>query len=233
VTETELDNHIAAFFDLDGTLTTVRVWRGIMDYFVARSERRWTHRRFLAYHLPLYVLHRIGLLNEADFRAQWAGHLAWYLKGYSIQQGESVWDWVVDTFLRECWRLEALSLVESHLERGDIVVLVSSSPAPLLRRAANSLGVEHTVGTRFSVKNGFYNGGISGPVCINHYKRKLVEAYLDDIGMITDFASSFSYADSISDLPVLEMVGNPVATFPERTLAEVAHQRGWEIFPKD
>ncbi|MEJ2264139.1 MAG: hypothetical protein P8X95_11875 [Anaerolineales bacterium] len=34
----------AAFFDVDGTLTTTRVWEGLMEYFRQRDLRRWTNR---------------------------------------------------------------------------------------------------------------------------------------------------------------------------------------------
>ena len=41
-----------------------------------------------------------------------------------------------------------------------------------------------------------------------------------------------AYADSTSDLPMLEAVGFPVATNPETRLSALARKRGWlvEIF---
>ena len=43
----------AAFFDIDGTLTSERTWKGMMDYFTAAHLRRWTHLAFFAAHYPL------------------------------------------------------------------------------------------------------------------------------------------------------------------------------------
>jgi hypothetical protein len=44
-----------------------------------------------------------------------------------------------------------------------------------------------------------------------------------------DLAESFAYSDSITDLPMLEAVGHPVAVNPDRDLRRVAAERGWEI----
>jgi phosphoserine phosphatase len=44
-----------------------------------------------------------------------------------------------------------------------------------------------------------------------------------------DLAASYAYTDSVSDLPMLEAVGNPVAINPERELLELAQERGWRV----
>jgi phosphoserine phosphatase len=43
-----------------------------------------------------------------------------------------------------------------------------------------------------------------------------------------DLARSYAYSDSITDLPMLDLVGNPVAVNPDRELARVARDREWE-----
>ena len=40
---------------------------------------------------------------------------------------------------------------------------------------------------------------------------------------------SVAYADSASDLPMLEAVGHPVAVNPEVKLATIARRRGWHV----
>ncbi|HVF76559.1 MAG TPA: HAD-IB family hydrolase, partial [Acidimicrobiales bacterium] len=44
-----------------------------------------------------------------------------------------------------------------------------------------------------------------------------------------DLAESVAYADSASDLPMLEAVGHPVAVNPEAKLATIARRRGWHV----
>ena len=40
---------------------------------------------------------------------------------------------------------------------------------------------------------------------------------------------SFAYSDAFTDLALLELVGHPVAVNPDRALAKVADERGWEV----
>jgi phosphoserine phosphatase len=44
-----------------------------------------------------------------------------------------------------------------------------------------------------------------------------------------DLAEAVAYADSASDLPMLEAVGHPVAVNPEAKLAAIARKRGWHV----
>jgi hypothetical protein len=53
----------------------------------------------------------------------------------------------------------------------------------------------------------------------------LALAEQDDI----DLEGSYAYSDSITDLPMLETVGNPVAVNPEKELRKVAEEREWPI----
>ncbi|HET9671266.1 MAG TPA: haloacid dehalogenase-like hydrolase, partial [Actinomycetota bacterium] len=44
-----------------------------------------------------------------------------------------------------------------------------------------------------------------------------------------DLAGSYAYTDSITDLPMLEAVGHPVAVNPDKELRRTAEERGWQI----
>jgi len=44
-----------------------------------------------------------------------------------------------------------------------------------------------------------------------------------------DLSASYAYSDSVSDLPMLRAVGNPVAVNPDSALEEVARAEGWRI----
>ena len=220
----------AAFFDIDGTLTTTRVWQGIMEYFRRHGLRQWTHRAFWLVHTPLYLLRRLGWIPEKDFRTPWAAHLAWYVRGYTPEQAQPIWDWIVKDFMSQRWRTDALSLLLEHQRDGDLVILVSGGPLPLLERIAQQWEVRHCIGTRFEIKDGRYSGRSLRPVCIDENKRQLTYAYLQQNRLEVDLSASYAYADSISDLPLLEMVGHPVAVYPDVPLREVAEARGWQIF---
>ncbi len=218
-----------AFFDVDGTLTTTNLWKAYMAYFQRHGHRQWTHRLFMAVHLPQYFLYKRGLLKEETFRGRWAAHLAWYVRGYTLEEAEPIWEWAVATYLRSHWRAASVARLREHLNRGDTVVLVSAAPLPLIQRVARHLGTPHAVATPLEVKDGRYTGRAVPPVCIGRHKPERAFAYLRKQGIPVNPKDAWAYADAISDLPLLEAVGHPVAVTPTPELAALARERGWEI----
>lgn len=219
----------AAFFDVDGTLTTERVWRGMLEYFRVRRLRRWTRRFFWLYHMPFYFLYRVGLVSQSAFRKPWAEHLPWFVRGYSLEGAQAVWDWVAQVYLTPFWRKDALDLIKQHKASGDLVVLVSAGLTPLEEAIARVVGADMAVGTEPEVKDGRYTGRISGEVCLDENKALLAQRRLQSAGKDVDLQASTAYADSITDIHLLEMVGSPVAFHPDEELLPVAQKRGWKV----
>ena len=222
----------AAFFDLDGTLITVHVWHGIMDYFKIHNLRQWTHRYYMAYHYPLYIFWKLGLISEQSFRKPWPAHLGWYLRGDTVKQANEVWDWVAENRVSKNWRQDVCQVLHQHNEQGDVVLLVSGTPVPLLARLAQDLDVDHVVGTELEIKDGVFTGHNSSPACIGQSKVSLTQEYLENIDLEINCEASFAYADTLSDAQLLSMVGNPVATYPDTSLRQLAIESGWKIFPE-
>lgn len=221
----------AAFFDVDGTLTTEHLWKGLMLYFKSHNMKQGTHRWFIATHYPLYFIRKAKFVSETTFRRIWAGDLAWYFKGLTPKQTEKIWDWVVGKFMKPYWREDSLELVHQHRKANNQIVLVSSGPQPMIARVAKEIGAQHAIGTRLEIKNGIYTGRSTPPVCINEFKASMTKAYLQKNQIDIDFESSNAYADSTGDIQLLEMVGNPTAVYPDKGLLPIAIQRGWKIFP--
>ena len=186
---------------------------------------------YLAIHYPLYYLRRWNLISEVAFRAPWAADLAWYLRGFTLKQGDELWNWIVEVFLKQYWRPDTRKLLDDHRNSGDLVLLVSSGPQPLVERIAHELGAQFGIGTRFEVRDGYYTGRSLKPVCIDEHKASMVKEFLEAQNLDVDLSESFAYADSVADLSLLELVGHPVATYPEPELRAIAEDFGWRIYP--
>ena len=223
----------AAFFDLDGTLISVHVWHGIMEYFKTHDLRQWTHKIYMAYHFPYYISWKLGIISEQTFQKPWPVHLGWYLRGYSIEQANQIWEWVTNTEVSNNWRTDTCQILHRHQEQGDLTFLVSGTPVPLLHWLAREINADHVVGTQLEIKDGKFTGKNSSPACIGEEKVTLTMRYIKKVGLDIDFANSFAYADSLSDQYLLGMVGHPTVTYPDDQLKQLAIQRNWGIFPPD
>ncbi len=123
---------------------------------------------------------------------------------------------------------EALELIGHHRESGREVVLVSSSPEEIVRPLAGYLGgIDEVIATRSTVgPDGRYTGELEF-YAYGEGKVDAVTELAERDGF--DLTASFAYSDSVTDLPLLRAVGNPVAVNPDRELRAVAEAEGWEI----
>jgi HAD superfamily hydrolase (TIGR01490 family) len=122
---------------------------------------------------------------------------------------------------------EAVDLIREHQRAGRPVFIVSASPEEIVRPLAEYLAVDDIIATRSDVDDeGRYTGGVEfysyGP-----YKADAMRSVAAERGL--DLEASYAYSDSATDLPMLEVVGHPVAVNPDRELARIARERDWEI----
>ncbi len=78
-----------------------------------------------------------------------------------------------------------------------------------------------------SIKNDRYTGELLAVPPTGEVRAQALRDYAEEHGL--DLAESVAYADSSSDLPLLDAVGFPVAVNPETRLASLATKRGWLI----
>lgn len=219
---------IAAFFDVDGTLYGGRVWAGLMEHWKAHGrslDARLYHARFM----PHYIARKLKLISEERFRGPWAKHLAWPMRGWTETQARACFDWVAREYLKPLRHERIIARLHDHQSQGHVVVLVSSGLAPLLEAIGATLGVTRVVGPQVEWRNGRLTGRTLPPLVIAGRKASVARQRLHDWGLDIDLSASFAYADSVSDLPLLEFVGHPVAVNPDEQLAVLARGRDWPI----
>ncbi len=122
---------------------------------------------------------------------------------------------------------EALELLRAHRRAGRLLVIVSASPEEIVRPLASYLGVDDVVASKALIDEA---GRYTGRMAFDAFGPAKVDAIHDlarryDI----DLAASYAYSDSATDIPMLETVGHPVAVNPDRELARLAVERGWEV----
>ena len=122
---------------------------------------------------------------------------------------------------------EALELMEAHHRAGDRVYLVSASPEEIVAPLGELLGVDGAIASVGEVDG---EGRYTGRMALYASGEGKAGA-MRDLAARTgiDLAESTAYSDSSTDLPMLEAVGHPVAVNPDRTLARIARDRGWDV----
>ena len=219
---------IAAIFDLDGTLYTGHIAKGIARHHRAHRVKRLLFYFYMATHMPMWPLWRLGLLSEATARELWARHLGWTVRGWTPKEAAVAFAWIAEHYVQPLVRPDALARLRDHQAVGHRLIIVSGTPAPLLAEIGCRLGVEETVGTPLVLRAGRYTGASELPVCQGQGKVSWLETHLGSSDHV-DWSQSYAYADSYTDLPLLEQVGHPVAVHPDDQLVAHAQGQRWEI----
>lgn len=213
----------AAFFDLDKTViakaSMVAFGRPLLD---AGMIDRWLLARAMWSNL---VFHWLGADEERmrKFRES-ALRLT---RGWDQTRIRSL---VADNLAEVIEPIvfdEAVDLIREHQAAGRRVFLVSASPEEIVAPLAGFLGVEESIATRARIDD---DGRYTGEVEFYSYGPYKAEAILELAARQgIDLDRSFAYSDSATDVPMLELVGHPVAVNPDRDLARTARARGWEV----
>ena len=122
---------------------------------------------------------------------------------------------------------KADALLAQHRERGDFLLIITATNAFITRPIAHALGVDAILATEPEISGDRYTGGFIGTPCFREGKVVCLREWLRDNSF--DTAEAYFYSDSQNDLPLLNMVGKPVAVDPDATLRARAEQRGWPI----
>lgn len=146
--------------------------------------------------------------------------------GVSVEKMEGLADDIVPRLEHDV-RREARGLIDLHHAADRDSYIVSASPVEIVDRFAHAIEMTGGIGTVAATANGVYTGELAEPFCYGDGKAIAIEKLADEKGY--DLRLSYAYTDSIGDLPMLEIVGHPVAVNPDRALETVAYQRGWPV----
>ncbi len=123
---------------------------------------------------------------------------------------------------------QMIDVVRWHQGEGRDAYIATAAGQEMATILATALVMEGAIGTRLEVDaDGVFTGRLEGPFAYGEGKAKAVAQFADAEGI--DLTASWAYSDSASDLPLLELVGHPVAVNPDDELAEITTARGWEV----
>lgn len=219
---------IAALFDVEGTLYTNQMGRGLIMYASVHGRPLAAYGYFPPL-LPLYILRKLKLISDERLRRAAIAGLGRVLKGWTFEQANAAFEWIIHSYLLPTARPEVMARFEEHQTKGHQIVLVSGMPEPCLERLGKTLGASGVIGTPLESREGRYTGRVLGSVMVGDDKAIQTRAFFAQRRLAIDWHNSYAYGDSIHDVPLFALVGRPVAVFPDPELRALAQARQWEI----
>lgn len=222
--EVPQDTEAAAFFDVDNTLiqgsSLILLAQGLFKKrFITLSE--------LAPALRKQIRYRVSGSENADDIAEGREQALAIVKGKSVEELKQACREIVDNRMLQKSYADTIELASMHLAAGQQVWLVSATPVQIGQALAETLGFTGALGTVAEEEDGKFTGRLVGDILHGPGKKHAVAA-LAALQQL-DLSKCTAYSDSINDLPMLEMVGSPVAVNPDRALRKHAKAQGWAI----
>ncbi|MDQ4062321.1 MAG: HAD-IB family hydrolase, partial [Actinomycetota bacterium] len=221
VVSEERPGEVAAIFDVDGTLVASNVvshyaWLKMRDLPVALRPA-WAASFVLR--VPLYWA--LDKVSRTHFNRVFYKNY----KGWKPARARALGKESFSGYVLKRLHPEALATLRAHKEAGHRVVLLSGALDFVLAPFKDL--ADDVLTARLEEENGVYTGELSGAPIAGEARARMLASFARRRNL--DLSRSYAYADSISDLPMLEAVGNPVAVNPDGRLQKAARERGWRI----
>ena len=210
-----------AIFDLDNTLIdgdSDHLWgqflceRELVDGAVFAQQNEQFYRDYQSGNLDIDAYLRFAL---APLRGQPMATLAGWHRQF------------MDSKIRPIMLPQAASLIARHRQQGDHLLVITATNAFITRPIVDALGITDMLACEAEIIDGLYTGNPRGIPSYHAGKVTRLNSWLAEHKVSMEGA--FFYSDSHNDLPLLELVDNPVAVDPDDTLRERAQALGWPI----
>jgi len=213
---------IAAFFDMDGTLLSSNV---IETYL-------WVRLRELDGTDRLAELSRIAskvpslVQAERRSRSDFLRGVYREYEGARLEDLNEVADQHLTSHVLSRLSPDAVRRIRQHRAAGHQTVLITGAIRPLTRPLIPLF--DHIEAADLAVDDrGVCTGYLASSPLVGESRGAWMRSYAAEHGI--DMTASFGYADSHSDLPLLEAIGNPVAVRPDVALYRHARKSHWDV----
>lgn len=211
-----------AVFDFDGTLIRWQLYHAIVDQLaseglvdkdsyekVRQARHKWKIREsqdaFKDYERELVNCYNLSLPSLS--RVQLDQAINEVFKEHKQQ---------VYVYTRD--------LVKELKEKGYFLVAISGSHREAVEMVAKHYGFDDWVGTKYEIIDGKFTGKYQLPAT---EKDVVLNKLIEEHGLSLE--DSYGVGDSEGDIPMLELVHNPIAFNPTEKLLAKAKEHGWKV----
>jgi HAD superfamily hydrolase (TIGR01490 family) len=217
------NGHAAAFYDLEGTLVSTNLVHTLAFYSRRQQGLFTTIKKSVGTlaKLPLFGvtdLYSRNVFNEFFFQS-YKGESEDRLRYFSEELFEEVLKPAIFDGTRE--------LIAQSKKVGQRQIVITGALDFTIDRLCNYLEIDEFVSNKLEFVNGYATGRILPPIMASATKAKWMREYAERENI--NLSESYAYSDSISDLPMLSIVGHPVAVNPDFRLKQTATQHDWAI----
>ncbi|MBQ6819907.1 MAG: HAD-IB family hydrolase [Clostridium sp.] len=208
-----------AIFDVDYTITRKETLMQLYKYALTKDIK---NVRFLPRAIYSGIMYSLGAYDEKQVKEKF---LKFIDKIDEKELSKLVKNFYNDVLEKILYK-DAIYMIKKLKNEGYKVYLISASPEFYLNEFYAIKEVDMIIGTKFSIKEGKFIRKMDGANCKGEEKVRRLKEVLKKQGLSIDFKNSYMFSDSLSDKPLLDLVGNPyLINFKKKTNYKILQWR--------
>ncbi|MBA5249055.1 MAG: HAD family hydrolase [Gammaproteobacteria bacterium] len=120
----------------------------------------------------------------------------------------------------------AKKVVDAHKKNGDRTIVITATNSFVTRPIAQAYGINELLATEPEMVNGKFSGKVLGEPCFQIGKVRKLKQWCKENN--ESLSGAYFYSDSHNDLPLLELVDNPIVVHGDNILLAIAKQKKWQ-----
>lgn len=191
-----------AIFDIDYTITKKET---LMEFFKYAIKNDKKNIRFLPRAIFCGSMYKLKLYDERKVKEKFLKFIDGIKEKDLAMLVKNFYNCKLKTILYK----DALNMIKKLKNEGYDIYLISASPEFYVNEFYNIKEVDKIIGTRFNFVNGIFLRTMEGDNCKGEEKVRRLKEFLKEEKIEVDFKESYMFSDSLSDKPLLDLVGKP------------------------
>ena len=191
-----------AIFDIDYTITKKETLMELFKYVIKKDIK---NLRFVPRAAYCGIMYALGMYDERKVKETFLKFIDGIKEEELAELVKRFYDDKLKTILYE----DALKMMKKLKNEGYDIYLISASPEFYVNEFYNIKEVDRVIGTKFTFENGTFVRKMVGNNCKGEEKVRRLKEIIESEKIEVDFNESYMFSDSLSDKPLLDLVGKP------------------------
>lgn len=191
-----------AIFDIDYTITKKETLMELFKYVIKNDMRNIC---FLPRAIYCGVMYSLRIYDERQVKEKFLK----FIDGIKEEELAVLVKKFYDEKLKDILYEDALTMMKKLKSEGFDIYLISASPEFYINEFYKIKEVDKIIGTKFSFKDGIFIRKMEGKNCKGEEKVRRLMEVIENEQIDVDFKESYMFSDSLSDKPLLDLVGKP------------------------
>lgn len=191
-----------AIFDIDYTITKKETLMELFKYVIKNDMK---NIRFLPRAIYCGIMYAVKIYDEKKVKEKFLR----FIDGINEQDLAVLVKRFYHEKLKTILYEDALNMMKKLKGEGYDIYLISASPEFYINEFYNIKEVDKIIGTKFDFKDGIFTRKMQGENCKGQEKVRRLMEIIKNEQIEVDFKESYMFSDSLSDKPLLDLVGKP------------------------